>query len=482
MAPKPPKKQRLTRPLWVKVFGFGLLGLCYVLLIAILRSNISSNNEHEDGSSAFLNPSVPLKQHWTTSQRPGIGKEKNSTIIYPHPSFSTSTQLGRQESIVKSLNLSKASQISRAMSPVASQDDNPSASLPQKLGRSNGTFALHSFEGQRTKTYTKTTEDDPSVQKLRMQGVNVTESELIDIPSWEQVTDLFGSEPVILGLESCEAYRKAVPMQNRSILPAGNFNTGTNLFPEFFHKNCAGRFPQDLTQVNWGKHNLADARLANYVVNKTKYQEILAENTLAVVMVRHPVSWMFSTCLHSYAARWRHNERNCPHLLHENRTDGTLNYVRVFYGWNRNEKKQTPYKSLIHFWREWIHSYIRPDLPFPRLIIRLEDIVFRPEAVLKKVCECAGGRQRNRKISVPVESVKVQKDRLRKKQNRTGFLTQGKETAGLLAAWSKHASTATLWQKITERDQRIIKEVLLQKDEHNLLRKLRYNLEGTVQQ
>ena len=484
MAPKPPKKQSTMRSFWVKAFGSGFFGLCYALLISILRSNIASNGNHEDGASAFLTPSVPLKHQWAKSQISGMGKEKNSSIIYFQPSFSPTTPHGRHEAKLESFNSSEAPQSSQPGTPVVSQDDNPSTSHPIILGhtRSNSTFALHSFEGQHTKTYMKTTENDLSIKKLRLQGVNITESELIDIPSWEQVTDIFGTEPVILGLENCEAYRQAVPAQNRSILPAGNFNTGTNLFPEFFHRNCAGRFPQNLMQVNWGKHNLANARLENYVVNKTKYQAILSEHVLAVVMVRHPVSWMFSTCVHSYGARWRHNERNCPHLLHENRTDGKLNYVRVSYGWNRYGRKQTPYKSLIHFWRDWIHSYIKPDLPFPRLIIRLEDVVFRPEAVLKKVCECAGGQQRSRKVSVPVESVKVQKDRLRKKQNRTGFLTQGKETAGLLKAWSKHASIASLWQQITPGDQRIIKEVLLQEDQHNLLRQLRYNLEGTVQQ
>jgi len=331
-----------------------------------------------------------------------------------------------------------------------------------------------------TKTYPKITMDDPSIQKLKNLGMNITESQLQYIPSWQQVTDMFGTEPVIIGLEQCEAFRKAVPFSNRTVLPAGSFNTGTNLFPEFFHTNCAGSFQRDIIQVNWGKHNLANARIDGYVINKPIYQAVPQEHILPVIMVRHPVTWMFSTCVHSYGARWKHNETNCPHLVNENKTDGSLVPLRVDYGYNHNGRTGTRYPSLIHFWRDWYQSYAANSLTFPRLMVRLEDVVYHPDIVLKKLCDCVGGRQRYDRIYVHKESVKMLKDRQRIKRNLTGSLTRGKETSGLISAWTKHASIASFWRKMNPRDQRAVKQTLELEDDLKLLKLFHYTLDGII--
>jgi hypothetical protein len=49
------------------------------------------------------------------------------------------------------------------------------------------------------------------------------------LPKWKEVESLIGKEPVILGLESCEIFRKTIPPLRRMLGASGMFNSGTNL-------------------------------------------------------------------------------------------------------------------------------------------------------------------------------------------------------------------------------------------------------------
>lgn len=55
----------------------------------------------------------------------------------------------------------------------------------------------------------------------------------------------------------------------------------------------------------------------------------------------------------------------------------------------RYKNEIAKHESLAHFWKEWYQEYF--DADFPRLMIRLEDVVFHPYETLKAVCDCAGG-------------------------------------------------------------------------------------------
>lgn len=52
-------------------------------------------------------------------------------------------------------------------------------------------------------------------------------------------------------------------------------------------------------------------------------------------------------------------------------------------------------ESLVHFWKSWYQEYWDTiddrTNNFPRLMIRLEDLVFFPQMILKTVCDCVGG-------------------------------------------------------------------------------------------
>jgi hypothetical protein len=318
-------------------------------------------------------------------------------------------------------------------------------------------------------------EDDPSIVKLRGHGIDLPTSEWQKLPTWKHITDTLGNEPVILGLEQCAKYRKNVPADRRYVAPSGAFNAGTNLFPVAFINNCQLGRDSILMQPPWGKHNLVDARLKNYRINRKPYENYQNEDALPVILVRHPISWMFSTCVHSYAAFWEHDLNNCPNLVNE--TTGFHNSVRVAYGYRPTNKKFLRYDSLIHMWTHWYRGYVDKHLPFPRLIIRLEDLVYHSDKVLHQICECAGGKPLYPNRILPEESVKTRKDRERVQRGLNGTLAGGKETAGLLKAWTDHASTASLWERMTKKDKRLVK-LVLERDDSKLLELFHYKLEG----
>ncbi len=63
-------------------------------------------------------------------------------------------------------------------------------------------------------------------------GVELDEESLRKLPTWEEIESLIGEEPVLLGLERCEDFRKNVPPLRRMLGSAGMFNSGTNLVSE----------------------------------------------------------------------------------------------------------------------------------------------------------------------------------------------------------------------------------------------------------
>jgi hypothetical protein len=124
------------------------------------------------------------------------------------------------------------------------------------------------------------------------------------------------------------------------------------------------------------------------------------EEVLPIVLIRNPYSWMQSMCRNPYTARWKgmHDTKTCPKLRIGTTADG-YNSVDVNFG-----SGPTHHKSLGHLWNDWYGEYMYgnstttnvsggtiTNAPFPRLIVRFEDIIFFPFEVTKQICACAGG-------------------------------------------------------------------------------------------
>merc|ERR1719356_1426184 len=93
---------------------------------------------------------------------------------------------------------------------------------------------------------------------------------------------------------------------------------------------------------------------------------------LPVMLIKDPFMWWASSCRHGYFI-FRKNKKTCPYPL--NLTTGILDTER--------------FQSLVHVWSSYILEYM--NATFPLLIVRYEDLLYRTEEVISKVCACIGG-------------------------------------------------------------------------------------------
>mmetsp|Transcript_29117 Transcript_29117/g.49606 ORF Transcript_29117/g.49606 Transcript_29117/m.49606 type:complete len:207 (-) Transcript_29117:403-1023(-) len=138
-------------------------------------------------------------------------------------------------------------------------------------------------------------------------------------------------------------------------------------------------------QVPWGKHNPVAWRLRNVAQQGGRDEDgtpYVQANVLPVVVVRDPITWSASMCRHPYGVRLGGNCRNSMLLR-------MVDPVTVPY----KPQNVTKYDSILHLWRDWYHDWLGAD--FPALFVRFEDILFHGEAMVKKVCDCAGGKTRD---------------------------------------------------------------------------------------
>ena len=219
-------------------------------------------------------------------------------------------------------------------------------------------------------------ETNPEQKMLSAEQIQST------IPRWSQIISNYGPDPVILGTERCESYRNTVPLNERLFGPAGLFSTGTNVLHALLEDNCHrpknrlhGKF--HVWQVPWGKHNPSIAR-QHYAAPNYEHRNQTA--VLPIVSIRHPITWMYALCLHSYNLVWYHHPDQCNETLNLHRP------VNARFG----AAKHTMYKSLLHVWRDWNLLYYE-QRNYPLLMIRHDDLIYRPEQVVKTICDCVGG-------------------------------------------------------------------------------------------
>jgi hypothetical protein len=120
------------------------------------------------------------------------------------------------------------------------------------------------------------------------------------LPNWAEVSSIYGSEPVILGLDSCERYRKILNGTAPRIRIAGLYNSGTNAFARVIDLNVYGvakfgpmgrpiKNETEFDSVRWGKHAFLHSR-GNYTGQPSPTDHFV----LPVVIVRDPYRWMES--------------------------------------------------------------------------------------------------------------------------------------------------------------------------------------------
>jgi hypothetical protein len=260
------------------------------------------------------------------------------------------------------------------------------------------------------------------------------------LPPWWWIEDQYGEEPVVLGLDRCQHFRHLNQnhLDDITIAPTGLFNSGTNLLHQLLQLNC--HFPdRDTTkayhgyafQPPWGKHTPREFRGKHTISgnNTLLYQSMVVDAVLPVVLVRHPYDWFKSMCEQPYGAHWVDRDgRNvqffsdsflCPGLVHKysesGGIDGNDTYpMTVEYGSGMQE-----YESIAHLYNRWNRAWF-DTLSVPRLVVRMEDLIFHPQKVVPEICHCAGGTLLHNNIQVPLESAK--QDQAGHRAKRTTFL------------------------------------------------------------
>ena len=178
---------------------------------------------------------------------------------------------------------------------------------------------------EESKSLDEPEDKSPILQILREAGIDDIDNETLAIlPTWKEVTRLYGLKPRIYGLETCKAFQQHSDPAEHFLGVAGCFNSGTNLLSELLIHNCLmtkrmekyGAQNKGIRwQVPWGKHSPPlDEEFRKNHKTKPGDKNIEAHNVFAAVTIRDPYVWMRSMCRHQYGAYWPNDTGHCPNL------------------------------------------------------------------------------------------------------------------------------------------------------------------------
>ena len=187
---------------------------------------------------------------------------------------------------------------------------------------------------------------------------------------------------------------------------------------------------------NQGKHSPVSWRYKHSApssvgLNQTQF--------LPAVVIKDPYTWMDSMCRHSYAANWKHIDGHCPNLVPISPEEKQKINNKETFNVNIRYRSTniTHHNSLADLWNTWYGDWV--DVEFPRLIVRFEDLLFHAETVVEQICECGGGKIRDKaKFKYSVDSAK------------TGAAHKGAN--GLIKSITKYSDKEKRLKTFTEKD------------------------------
>ena len=141
---------------------------------------------------------------------------------------------------------------------------------------------------------------------------------------------------------------------------------------------------------------------------------VSASDILPAVTIRDPLIWLQSMCRHEYAAHWKHDKDRCPNF--EISMENPDLSAQIHYA-----EFTRHHDSILHLWNAYYTEYL--NVPFHRLIVRFEDLIFFPQEVTETVCKCAGGSMnKNGAFKFVVDSAKKGDSAHGKMSERTGYV------------------------------------------------------------
>jgi hypothetical protein len=249
----------------------------------------------------------------------------------------------------------------------------------------------------------------PILDLIREAGITFDPVEdadvLEELPDWDDVVRMYGSKPVLYGINegNCQRFQQQSEQGEHLLGVAGTFNSGTNLMAELLIHNCMmperikkyGRKNVGIRwQVPWGKHTPPGDEKYRNEHKSSKDKDVNATEIMAAVTIRDPLIWLKSMCKHPYTARWyRPHPEHCPDFS----VKPTFTSVKYPDFSRRHD-------SILHHWNDYYQEYLHVNFPF--MLVRFEDLVFHPKETTTAVCQCAGGQMMDKKFRYIVESAK----------------------------------------------------------------------------
>lgn len=133
------------------------------------------------------------------------------------------------------------------------------------------------------------------------------------LPSWSQVTSMYGDRPRLVGMDQCAAFQADGDLAEKYLAVAGAFNSGTNLLSKMLTRNCVlhkrqAKYGPKQRGIRWqvpyGKHTPPkDEEFRNSHIAAMS-DGVNSKQVLPVVAVRNPLFWLRSMCSHHYTSRW----------------------------------------------------------------------------------------------------------------------------------------------------------------------------------
>mmetsp|Transcript_21963 Transcript_21963/g.32442 ORF Transcript_21963/g.32442 Transcript_21963/m.32442 type:complete len:373 (+) Transcript_21963:232-1350(+) len=241
-----------------------------------------------------------------------------------------------------------------------------------------------------------------TIQKLKQLGIHhVSSAEYLRLPPWALIENQYGSNPIILGLDQCHEFRQMNVKKATLVAPAGLFNSGTNLLADLLDLNCKTRSGKiSIFQPPWGKHTPREFR-DEHIIPHHPYTSIQQSTVLPVVLLRHPFDWMKSMCRRPYAVYWPFNGRNDPSFVCPSIVKDHNMTQKIFVSFGSGNQT---FESIVHLWNVWNRGWYN-SLAFPRLVIRMEDLLFHADRVVGEICNCVGATM-TENFQVPLRSSK----------------------------------------------------------------------------
>jgi hypothetical protein len=155
------------------------------------------------------------------------------------------------------------------------------------------TFAKNAINDQQPVAHSHL--ENPLYQLFQAAGVSdqdLTNDTLAVLPHvYESMVSMYGDlrQPLIVGMDTCETYRRNVPLERRYTAVAGLFNTGTNAMEFHLEHNMN---LNSTWQVPWGKHRVPALTRLKHVAPRMEGK--VQTDVLPIVMVRDPFHWMQS--------------------------------------------------------------------------------------------------------------------------------------------------------------------------------------------